>query len=158
MRYFRPIRILRICPVRTRQYAVFLPIDSRGIKSSTQSNRDAFSYCKIFSNVITPYLICPWFKITWMRCWIAPAAHGIWLWMPDFLFDLCLHNYWKKGTLRHLSKFQPICYASRLVGMIQAAFGKAVITLRVPLPSGWRIPQGCPLVLGSAWASFISPQ
>ena len=29
--------------------------------------------------------------------------------------------------------FQPICHAPRLVGMIQAAFGKAVITLQVPL-------------------------
>lgn len=56
MRYFRPMRILRICPVRTRQYAVFLPIESSGIKSSTQSKRAAFSFCKILSNVITASL------------------------------------------------------------------------------------------------------
>ena len=42
-----------------------------------------------------------------------------------------------------------ICHAPLTVGMIQAAFGEAVITLRYRCRS-WRISKGFPLVLGRA--------
>lgn len=46
--------------------------------------------------------------------------------------------------IRSFEILHPICHAPRMVGMIQAASGKAVITPRYRCPKDWRIPQGSP--------------
>lgn len=45
IRYFFPMRMLRICPERTSAYAELFPIASSGIKSSTLGRRAVFSDC-----------------------------------------------------------------------------------------------------------------
>ena len=70
------------------------------------------------------------------------------------------HNIGRKRRGCPVHSFEiihPVCHAPRMVGMMQAAPGRAVITPRYRCPKDWRIPQGSPSSLWEGVSKFHYP-
>ena len=87
-------------------------------------------------------------------------ARGIWLW--NTAPTICLYfNKDNRGAVCHVRTqieiFRHFCHAPLAVGMVQVAFGKAVIAPRCRCPSGLANSAGLPSSLWEDVSKYLSP-